>query len=1060
MPSSSVSQNSFPTLATALQQVELRTDHSYLARIADPSSQVYPPAKTSACNQLRMLRITQFIFSSESIHERLVSVYRTLHQMVQSCFLLIEGTACSTSLYMGLRADAPAAALTALRRALEGNFPGMLCEELNGPTIASVMDRLDTPSGGAIPCSVAAMAMIPSERSQQTTEETDVQGLEKFIDTMQGSEYMAIILSVPYTRSALTQRITALENICTLLSGYEEISTQQSRSEAASTSAAQTDSAAHSILQNLTLGYSDTSTQSSFRQSGSGHGMGLSPLGLGMNWNWQNGAGTGTASSTGTSVTAGTTKGSTYTRGTTTTTGQSITEGQSVTVRQKNKQISNLLQRLDRQIQRLQDGLSYGLWDCCAYFCAPDTATATMAAHTFQAVAAGSNTGLEHSICALWQPTLPGAAVSNIPAIQNLLSCLKNAEQPRFHLQGSSVPCVTDSAVLGSELPRMMGLPHRSVAGLTVLRMADFGRTVHYTAHRLHTGGPLVEVGNVVHTGKVMPQTVSLDLHSFTAHTLLTGASGSGKTTITCQLLEHLVDNHVNFTVIEPAKGEYAALWAALDGIRIYTTAPREYQMLRINPFAFDPAIHILDHIDRLIDIFSVCWPLYAAQPALLRECVRRAYVRRGWDLTNSVCLPRPSDPFPTFRDLVEILPDVIESSRLVGDARGSYEGTLTARFTMLVNGIYGQIFCTGQNLSDTELFDGRTILDLSRVGSSETLSLIMGILLIRLYEYRTAHHLPNSGLQHVTVLEEAHNILRRAAAPAAAEDSAGSVGGKAVECLVKCIAELRFTGEGFLIVDQSPSELDDAAIKNTSTKIALRLSHAKDQDAMSRAMNLTAEQAAELARLPNGTAIALQESWAEPVMLKAAPSQRRWKACDPSHSISYDNVRVVRGFLLGMVLEQLAHQRYDADALCSAVTGRIRGLSRWKQREYSCLLRYFETRFQRIAGDFRSARCHMPFFGELIEALLECDGLFELAVLPHPTRSMQAPYSRDPSFRALCQEWSVQARQALSLYADSLNDNQISQALRCMLLYHGEKDTTAILVCSVVFGKSSSEKS
>ena len=60
---------------------------------------------------------------------------------------------------------------------------------------------------------------------------------------------------------------------------------------------------------------------------------------------------------------------------------------------------------------------------------------------------------------------------------------------------------------------------------------------------------------------------------------------------------------------------------------------------------------------------------------------------------------------------------------------------------------------------------DGKAIVDLSRVGSTETKSLIMGILVLKLQEHRMHQRdtggIPNEKLRHVTVLEEALQTLR-----------------------------------------------------------------------------------------------------------------------------------------------------------------------------------------------------------------------------------------------------------------------------------------------------------
>ena len=67
--------------------------------------------------------------------------------------------------------------------------------------------------------------------------------------------------------------------------------------------------------------------------------------------------------------------------------------------------------------------------------------------------------------------------------------------------------------------------------------------------------------------------------------------------------------------------------------------------------------------------------------------------------------------------------------------------------------------------------------------------------------------------MEHVTVLEEAHNLLKNTTG----KDS--ELIGKSVEMLTQTIAEIRTYGEGFIIVDQSPSAVDIKKIKNTGKK-------------------------------------------------------------------------------------------------------------------------------------------------------------------------------------------------------------------------------------------------
>ena len=178
-----------------------------------------------------------------------------------------------------------------------------------------------------------------------------------------------------------------------------------------------------------------------------------------------------------------------------------------------------------------------------------------------------------------------------------------------------------------------------------------------------------------------------------------------------------------------------------------------------------------------------------------------------------------------------------------------------------------GLIF-TADDIPDRDLFDRNVIVDLSRLGSTETKAMIMGILVLKLQEYRmTASEGTNVPLRHVTVLEEAHNLLRRTSVEQSS-DSANLLG-KSVEMLANSIAEMRTYGEGFIIADQSPGLLDMSVIRNTNTKIILRLPDFSDRELVGRAAGLNDSQIVELGKLEKGVAAISQSDWLEPVLCK-----------------------------------------------------------------------------------------------------------------------------------------------------------------------------------------------
>ena len=143
-----------------------------------------------------------------------------------------------------------------------------------------------------------------------------------------------------------------------------------------------------------------------------------------------------------------------------------------------------------------------------------------------------------------------------------------------------------------------------------------------------------------------------------------------------------------------------------------------------------------------------------------------------------------------------------------------------------------------------------------------------MGMLVLKLQEHRmTTSANINEPLKHMTVLEEAHNILKRTSTEQSTEGA--NLLGKSVEMLSNAIAEMRTYGEGFIIVDQAPGLLDMSTIRNTNTKIIMRLPDLTDRQLVGKAANLNDDQIVELAKLPCGVAAVYQNEWVQPVLCK-----------------------------------------------------------------------------------------------------------------------------------------------------------------------------------------------
>lgn len=116
------------------------------------------------------------------------------------------------------------------------------------------------------------------------------------------------------------------------------------------------------------------------------------------------------------------------------------------------------------------------------------------------------------------------------------------------------------------------------------------------------------------------------------------------------------------------------------------------------------------------------------------------------------------------------------------------------------------------------------------------------------------------------------------------------NMAGKSVEMLSNAIAEMRTYGEGFIIADQSPNAVDVSAIRNTNTKIIMRLPDEDDRMLAGKAAALKDEQIDEIARLPKGVAVVYQNDWLEAVLCKVD----RFNAEEKLYQYNPENVAVV----------------------------------------------------------------------------------------------------------------------------------------------------------------------
>ena len=898
------------TAKNALNLVDDVVLKSYLKRLDSMDIASMPEAE-GVDSSIVLFKINRMVYEEDEFAtDKFISAISSMSFADCSVFLVIDGYRDKTDFYLGVKNNDPkrttASVADTFKSSLMGQFPGIDIEDCSivekgkkSSLQEQVLRRISNAS------SLSSYVGIPAFKDEDGKYDNKnyVQGTEKLAQAMQGKRYTAIILASNLTTDVVTEIRNGYETIYSQLSPMSTqqlaYSTNESLANAINRSKGVTQgkTKTQTIGESHTNGTSNSHSKSDSETKKSKIAVGSSVLGgvlaavgtgltitgagaaIGLPLMAAGGAmsavgAAGKSKTSGTTDTYGTSQSDTENRSMsdaeshsetfTDSLGKTATIGSSknYTLTIHNKHIEELMKRIDQELERISMSESTGLWSVASYFFSYDNdfASAESASTIFKSIMQGEESGVETSAINSW--------IDNSQKMKMLTNSVCHLSHPVFWnnltVNGENIKVENSSLLSSKELAMLLSLPHKSVPGFPVVEHVSLAKEVIRNNESLMKRE--VSLGCIFDLGKAYTENrVKLDVKSLTQHVFVTGSTGCGKSETIYKLINETKQVGTKFLVIEPAKGEYKNVFG---DVNVFGTNPLIMPLLRINPFSFPTGVHVLEHIDRLTEIFNVCWPMYSAMPAVLKKAMLDAYESCGWDLRLSVNrLSRGEDVYPSFLDLFLSLEKVITESAYSEEVKSNYSGALLTRVESLTNGLNGEIFSVNE-LSNIVLFDENCIIDLSRVGSQETKSLIMGILIMRLSEYRmTGANTPNSALKHLTVLEEAHNILKRVSTEQSQEGS--NMAGKSVEMITNAIAEMRTYGEGFVIVDQSPTSVDKAAIKNTNTKIVMRLPDEDDRKVSGKAAGMNDKQIDEIAKLPTGVAVVYQNDWVSPVLCK-----------------------------------------------------------------------------------------------------------------------------------------------------------------------------------------------
>jgi hypothetical protein len=505
---------------------------------------------------------------------------------------------------------------------------------------------------------------------------------------------------------------------------------------------------------------------------------------------------------------------------------------------EQNRQAQRYVSLLEGKLKRLEEGRLVGMWNYQALLLATQDST----------LARGS---------ALLRSAFSGEE-SNIQPVR-VRPCRR----------GSGCAHSIDP-INSNELSILTRPPREEYPGYELIEFVRFGLDAG-----AEPGANSLCVGDITDHGSPTGNRFEIPRESLTKHGLIVGVTGSGKTNTCFALLRQIWSSGSGtpFLVIESAKSEYRDLCGdpEFQGLRVFTVGDETTSPLRLNPFEVPPGIMVQTHVDYLKMLFSAAFVLYPPMPYVLETALQEVYEDCGWLLASNANPRGATNPraFPTLSDLYAKIPEVVDrlgyDERLTMDVQAG----LGARINQLrIGGGKGLMLDTNSSISGEDLFDSPVILELKQVVSDDEKAFLIGLILIRLYEFCESSRGPVAGLRHVTIIEEAHRLLRNVSTDQGGEVTANPKG-RAIEVFSNILSEIRAYGEGIIIAEQIPAKLIPDAVKNTSFKIVHRLLAADDRKVVGDTISTSEEQNRFLTSLRRGEAAAFAEGMRKPVLVQ-----------------------------------------------------------------------------------------------------------------------------------------------------------------------------------------------
>lgn len=437
------------------------------------------PAEESIINMdfrksIRVIHLEKFAYEkNENIIDKLSNIYTALYSNSASVFLILNSDGKKCDFYIGVKSEEDILqAYSILTDSLKGNFSGIEFLNIDNRKTENLIFQIFEKNISEI----STVIGIPSLK--QENKEKFLQGIEKLINGMEGKEFSALFIADPIKYNKLKEVQKSYEELYNQLIPFVNFNVSLNESKAVSLMKGISKSFGKIYSETLSRTESTSKTFSKGQSSSFGKNIGLyygymspggGPMGGGnIGISSTVGESSSESNTRGASDTAGSTYGENKLQADNESTTNTDTIGRTIQFTQKNKIIEDILQKIEKHLERVKLGEGNGWWNTGVYFISEKVGNAITAANIYNGLVRGKNSNVEKNGVYVFS--------NNNSDLKKLTEYLVNFSNPQIFIKNFNIDAALGSLITTEELSLKMNFPRTTIYGLDVLEMATFGK--------------------------------------------------------------------------------------------------------------------------------------------------------------------------------------------------------------------------------------------------------------------------------------------------------------------------------------------------------------------------------------------------------------------------------------------------------------------------------------------------------------------------------------------------------------------------------------------------------